>query len=150
MVMTEQEGAGRPRKYDLKDLFQQAFELKMDDSLIIACRDYKEMERIRIAFYREWNKLRKLSSDLADEIQIRRVIKDNYHAVTLSRLPVKGITAFILTGEGKVKEISSEDKELERIERLMKDDGYSDEEIKTYKKSQEEAMPEIGGEDENF
>jgi hypothetical protein len=138
-----------PTKYDLKDLFQSAFDLKPEDSIVIPCRDFRETERIRNALYREVSKLRKVSSDLADEIRIKRIIKGNNHALALSRVPGRVNTAFMITGDGKIQEISKgKDRELDRIEKLMREDGYTKEEIEAYKANEANSIPQMEKEEE--
>lgn len=147
--MAEQEGPGRPKRYDLKDLFQQALNLKLDESIVIPCRDFRETERTRNAFYRELNAMRRISPDLAEEIRISRIMKNKYFAVSLSRVQREALSAFLITEDGRIEQIERKVKEedLERIERLMREDGYSEEDIENYMKNQEESMPEIGEED---
>jgi hypothetical protein len=139
-----------PTKYDLKEVFQSAFDLKPEDSIVIPCRDFRETERIRNALYREVSKLRKISSDLADEIRIKRVINGSNYAIILSRVPGRVNTAFLITGDGKIQEVSKDkDRELDRIEKLMREDGYSEEEIKDYKASEANSIPQMEKEEQD-
>jgi len=143
----EQVGPGRPRKYNLKDLFQQALTLRPDESIVIPCRDFRETERTRGAFYRELNAMRRISRELAEDIRVTRIMKANYFAVVISKVPKEALAAFLVKGSGEIEEIKPEEqeKEPERIERLMREDGFSEGEINAYKQSQASAMPEIGG-----
>jgi hypothetical protein len=133
-----------PIKYDLKDLFQAAFDLEPEDSIVIPCKDFREVERVRVALYRELNKLRRISTEIADEIRVSRINKGSNYAVALTRVPGVVTSAFLITGNGKIREVTKgKDKELERIEQLMKDDGYTREEIEAYKANEANSIPQI-------
>ena len=124
-------------QHDVVDLFQAALDLESGDVIVVPCRDYKEMEQIRGAFYRELKRLRYLSKELAAEMGIHRKVENNIYAVVLSKLKTKVARAFIVTSIGKVKELAKvERKEAKRIEQLMLEDGYSPDQIDEYKKSQ--------------
>jgi len=124
-------------QHDTASLFQTALTMNTEDTIVVPCRDYREMESIRRAFYRELKLLKKLSSDLAAEIGIHRRIESGTHAVVLSKLKTQVARAYLVTKDGRVTEISrSKTDETERIAELMEQDGYSTEEVNEYKKSQ--------------
>ena len=131
-------------QHDVVDLFQAALELDSGDVIVIPCRGFKEMEAIRTAFYRELTKLRHLSKDLAAEIGVHRKIADDTYSVVLSKMKTEVSRAFIITSIGKVKEIDKvKVKEAKRLEQLMIEDGYSQNQIDEHKKSQVDfSLPE--------
>jgi len=137
-------------QYDLRDLFQAALALNYSESIVVPCADFKEVENVRMALYRELKKLAKISTDLAAEVRISRIIKGSYHAITLSKIRIKRYDAFVVSGEGKPKPVKFvEKKEKERMEQLMLEDGYTPEQIAEYKKKELENMPVIEGEQDD-
>jgi len=123
-------------QHDIASLFQAALVMESEHTIVIPCRDYKEMESIRAGFYRERNTLKKLSSDLAAEIGIHRRVESGTYAVVLAKLKTQVSRAYLVTREGEVTEIKrTETDEAKRIEDLMLQDGYTTEEIDEYKKS---------------
>ena len=124
-------------QHNISDIFHQAFDLPPGDTIVIPCRDFKEMEQVRGAFYRELEKLRRLSPELSGLIAIHRRQKKGHYAVVISRRPDKLDIAFIVSKDGKVVELENRkavEEEKERVEKLMAEDGYSPEQIKEYKR----------------
>ena len=137
-------------QYDLRDLFQAALALEYDESIVVPCADFKEVENVRMALYRELKKLAKISTDLSAEVRISRIIKGSYHAISISKIRIKRYSAFVVSGEGKPQPVKfSEKKERDRMEQLMLDDGYTPERIKEYKRKELKRIPELGEENDS-
>lgn len=129
------------------ELFGKALMLEPGDRIVLPCRNRYEMERLRVSLYRQLNKLRKVNRDEADNLSISREHspKDNKHIIYIYHAPRVG-DAFIERKDGQIEELALESAspttELERICRLMKEDGISDEEIEQYREEYTATMPD--------
>jgi len=118
-------------QHNPEELFQLALQMKDDETIVIPCRDYKEMEVIRVRLYAELRKLRDMSKELAAEVKITRTTRNKANAIVLAKRPLKIQDAFLVRGDGSVEVIIPGGKrdELERRKELMGEDGLSPEEI---------------------
>jgi len=130
-------------KYGTKDLIERTFDMPPEDSIIIPTKDFRATERLRNALYREVNRLRNLSPELADEIRISRQVKGNVHSVILSRFVNEVPAAFYVKGDGTISQLDMEKSaEVLRVEKLMREDGVSEVDIEEYLKTLEEVKEE--------
>ncbi len=105
------------------------------ETLSVDCEDKGQLGRIRMALYRQRNKLEKIAPKLAAIITISQRIDGNSYSIVIGK-NVENIELFTVDTSGKKIPITldSKDKDItrERIAKLMKEDGKSDEEIAEY------------------
>jgi len=117
----------------IEKLFDEA--LESGETVVVPCSSYKEMERIRTKLYREKARMFKKIGLRAEEVDITREILDEGEEkkfiVYLSKSP--GLPdAYIIDKAGKTRVIDKPvlvETEQERMIRLMREDGMSEEEI---------------------
>lgn len=122
-----------------KLIFAKAICQPEGDPLIVTCKDYSEAERIRIGLYRERNKLMESNPALAARLVISRkqnkagdwvvIVGAQEPAFTIQTASGEDIDLF--EGVCSVAELD----EIERRLRLMKEDGYSDEQLEEERKT---------------
>lgn len=118
------------------ELFSKALMLEPGGRIVMPCNSFSEMERVRIALYRQLNKLRKVNSQEAAKLAISRSsVKDEGKYIISIWYAADIKDAFIEHADGTVEELTtaSADSELEYICTLMRKDGLSEDEIEQYR-----------------
>ncbi len=136
-------------QHNPEELFQLALQMADDETIVIPCRDYKEMEVIRTRLYKELRKLRDISRELASEVTITRTTKNNSCVIVLAKRPLRINDAFLVRGDGSVEVIipgKKRDEEM-RIRELMAEDGMSPEEIDEELRKEKEKVDESKAEE---
>lgn len=101
------------------------------DPLVVTCTSFSEAERIRVGLYRERNKLFKTDPVLAARIFITRTKNSRGQWTIIVGAEEPKFT--LETASGKPVDIFQrsdlKEREVERRLRLMREDGYSEEDI---------------------
>ena len=117
----------------IEKLFDEA--LESEETVIVPCSSFREMERIRTKLYREKARIGKKIGLKAEEIDISREIieegNETKYVVYISKSP--GLPdAYTIDKAGKVRNIDKPvlaETEEDRMTRLMREDGMTEEEI---------------------
>ena len=129
-----------------KDIIANAITLEDGESITIPCESYQEMENMRSQLYKRKKTLEKSHKGLADCLFISREIGKDTFTVFVTK--EKLITKIFITGkDGSIRPLkriemdtATGENEQERMVRLMREDGLSEEEI-------EDALAERGEDD---
>ena len=123
----------------VKRAVDKAFTMKEGETIVIPCNSFRQMELIRVQCYKERKRLVKAYGKLAESIDVRREIlklEDGSESYAVHLTKGVQVEAFVLTKDGKVEELRTEPVaselepvDTERMKQLMKEDGFSDEEI---------------------
>lgn len=122
--------------HDAVELFQRALTLEAGGRIVIPCQDYYEMERVRVALYKQLNRLRRANRKLAEKLSISREFSsENAKFMVYISHSAFIRDAFVELPDGSIKELvmPKPETELDRICALMKEEGHTDEEIKEYR-----------------
>jgi len=114
--------------------------IRMDEGekVIVECASYEEMESLRTHLYRVRSSLLKTHPSIANMLWISRKIDgDNYFVSVVKEKTVSN--AFIVGKDGTIRPFEKDDagmitseSEDQRIARLMREDGKTEEEIAEY------------------
>ena len=114
--------------------------IRMDEGekVIVECASYEEMESLRTHLYRVRSSLLKTHPSIANMLWISRKIDgDNYFVSVVKEKTVSN--AFIVGKDGTIRPFEKDDagmitseSEDQRIARLMREDGKTEEEIGEY------------------
>jgi len=117
------------------EIIDQAMTLKEGGRITIQCHDYEEMENLRVNLYKTRKLLEKSHRAMARMLWISRQVTDGGWLVHVTKeKTVSNIV--IVDGDGTVKPfehvepaIIDGEADMDRVARLMKEDGKSEEEI---------------------
>jgi len=117
------------------EIIDQAMTLKEGGRITIQCHDYEEMENLRVNLYKTRKLLEKSHRAMARMLWISRQVIDNGWLVHVTKeKTVSNIV--IVDGDGTVKPfehvepaIIDGETDVDRVARLMKEDGKTEEEI---------------------
>ena len=122
------------------DIFNYVVETLPDgQKLSIDCEDKGQLGRIRMALYRQRNKLTKIAPELAAIITISQRIEGKSYSIVIGK-NTEDIELFTFDEEGNKIPTTLKSKDTvirdERIRKMMLSDGKSEEEVKEYFQSQ--------------
>jgi hypothetical protein len=118
-------------------------------SLIIHCKNFNEAERLRIGLYRERTKLENANPTLAARLVISRRQADNSEE-WLIEIGAQEPSFTVTTEDGEPVDIyegvcaQADLDDIERRLKLMKEDGYSDEQLE---KERQAMLEDLKGND---
>jgi len=123
------------------DIFNYVVEnLPNGESLSIDCDTEGQLDRIRMALYRQRNKLEKLAPGIASVITISKRVQNNNYSIIIGKNN-ENVELFTFDTEGNkvplTLESKVEDLDKERIRGLMRNAGKSEEEIEEYFQKEE-------------
>lgn len=103
---------------------------ELGDKLFLPCEDREIQTRTLLALRAEVKILSDIDPVKAAQIKVKRLWKDGKLWVVLKRISQSPLLAFKKTKEGTVKRVNIEDLAAKKRRwKLMKEDGYSTEEI---------------------
>lgn len=118
-----------------REIIDQALMLDEGDFVAIKCDSYEEMENLRKNLYKTRKTLLKAHKTLAYMLYISREIKDDGYYVFVTKEKTVSNVA-IISRDGTVRpferiepSVISDETEIARVERLMREDGKTEEEI---------------------
>ena len=118
------------------DIFNYEVEnLPNGESLSVDCDTEGQLDRIRMALYRQRNKLEKLAPGIAATITISKRVDNKSYSIVIGK-NAENIELFTFDSEGKklpleLKSRLDENKK-ERLTKMMREAGKSEEEIEEY------------------
>lgn len=118
-----------------REIIDQALILDEGDFVAIKCDSFEEMENLRKNLYKTRKTLLKVHKTLAYMLYISREIKDDGHYVfvtkekTVSNVAIIGRDGTVRPFERIEPSVISDETEVDRIARLMREDGKTEEEI---------------------
>lgn len=118
------------------DIFNYVVETLPDgETLSIDCENSSQLDRIRMALYRQRSKLEKIAPELATTITISKRVKDGSYSIVIGK-DVESIELFTFDQAGNKQPLTLETKDAgiknDRIRQLMLKEGKSEEEIEEY------------------
>lgn len=118
-----------------REIIDQALMLDEGDFVAIKCDSFEEMENLRKNLYKTRKTLLKVHKTLAYMLYISREIKDDGHYVFVTKEKTVSNVA-IISRDGTVRpferiepSVISDETEVDRVARLMREDGKPEEEI---------------------
>jgi cellobiose-specific phosphotransferase system component IIA len=121
-----------------REILDTAMTLAEGQRIVTQCNNYQEMESLRTNLYKARKALLKTHRTLAYSLYISREIKgDNFFVVITKELSVSNVV--IIDKDGSIKPferiesaVTGEETEEERMVKLMKEDGMTEEEISDF------------------
>ena len=118
------------------DIFNYVVETLPDkESLSIDCDTEAQLDRIRMALYRQRNKLEKIAPGIASIITISKRVEGKSFSIIIGK-NIERVDLFTFDKKGKkvpiTIETKDEDLNKERMKALMRKDGKSEEDIEEY------------------
>ena len=122
-------------RFTAREIMAAAMAMKDGDKIVTSCTNYSEMEALRTQLYKIKTAMLKKHKAIAYSLYISREVipdakEDNYLVVVSKELTVSN--AVVIGKDGTVKPLEREvpaEGEIERMQRLMLEDGKSEEDI---------------------
>ncbi len=120
------------------DIFNFVVEsLPNGETLVIKCENERDVDRLRMALYRQRTKFERISPSLASVITVSKRTDEKDYAVIIGK-NIEDFAFSIIDADGNESVMNQtldgdlEQKKRDRIKQLMKKDGKSEEEIEEY------------------